>query len=354
VTNLGFAPPDWLLFVRAGILVAQRLDVPHHRLSGDPIPLGEQIALVDLQHGFDFSVSKTGSLVYRSANPDTQLTWFDRSGKRLGTIGEPARYGRFELSPDERQIAFERYDADLRHGNLWLLDLVRGAASRLTSTASSDYAPSWSPDGRQILFGSARKSSLADIYEIGGGGTSPERLILHDGTDKNPMSWSSDGRFALIMVITEATREDIWKLPLDGSGKAAPLVATRFSEVDAQISPDGRWFAYASDESGRYEVYVQSLADASRRYRVSTSGGGRPRWRRDGKELFFGTGAALYSVAIEGKETLEVGAPQMLFRASGADYAVARDGRILAAVTVDDSPLSSATVVLNWTSELPK
>jgi hypothetical protein len=355
VTNLGFAPPDWLLFVRSGILVAQRLDVRNRRLSGDPIPLGEQIALVDLQHGFDFSVSRTGSLVYRTANPDTQLAWFDRSGKRLGTVGEPTRYGRFELSPDDRQLAFERLDADLRHGNLWLLDLVRGAASRLTSTASSDYAPSWSPDGRRILFGSARSSSVADIYEIGSGGTSPEKLVLHDARDKNPMSWSSDGRFALIMVTTAAAAEDIWKLPLDGSGKAAPLVASRFSELDAQISPDGRWFAYVSDESGRYEVYVQSLADASRRYRVSTSGGGRPRWRRDGKELFFMAGSMLHSVAIAGADALDAGPPTSLFRLPAlADYAIARDGRILAAVAADDSPLSSATVVLNWTSELPR
>jgi Tol biopolymer transport system component len=356
ITSLAFAPPDWLLFVRAGILVAQRLDVRNHRLSGDPIPLGEQIAIVDLLHGFDFSVSRTGSLVYRSADPDTQLVWFDRTGKRLGTVGEQARYGRFELSPDDRQLAFERLDADLRHGNLWLLDLVRGAASRLTSTASSDYAPVWSPDGRRIMFSSARSSSLSDIFEIGAGGASAEKLILHDATtDKNPMGWSSDGRFAVVGVITKATREDIWKMPLDGSGKVTPLVATRFSEMDAQISPDGRWFAYTSDESGRYEVYVQSFSDGSRRYRVSTSGGGRPRWRRDGKELFFVAGGMLHSVAIAGGEALDTGPPTPLFRLSGlADYGIAHDGRILAAVAVNESPQSSATVVLNWTSELPK
>ena len=355
VTNLAFAPPDWMLFVRAGVLVAQRLDLRHHRLMSDPVPLGEQVALVDMLHGFDFSASRTGTIVYRSANPDTQLAWFDRAGKRLQNVGEPARYGYIEISPDDRQLAFERLDADLRHGNLWLLDLVRGAASRLTSTASSDYAPIWSPDGRRILFGSARNSSVGDIYEIGAGGAGPEKLVLHGAIDKNPMSWSPDGRFALILMITEATREDIWRLPLDGSGKPQPLVSNRFSEMAAQISPDSRWFAYSSDESGRYEVYVQSFADPSRRYRASTSGGSRPRWRRDGKELFFVAGDMLQSVAIAGGEALEAGPPTPLFRLPAlADYAVARDGRILAAVAVDDSLQSSATVVLNWTSELPK
>jgi Tol biopolymer transport system component len=354
VTNVGFAPPDWLLFVRAGTLVAQRLDVKGAKLSGNPIPLGEQIAQSDPQHGFDFSASANGTLVYRSENYASQLVWFDRAGKRLATLGEPTRYGRFELSPDEKQVAFERLDADLRHENLWLIDVARGSISRLTSTTSSDYTPHWSLDGKRILYASAR-SGFADVYEIGAGGGGREKLVFHDDRlDTNVESWSSDGRFALISFIVPATGDDLWLLPLEG-GKPTPLVVTRFSEVSGQFSPDGRWFAYSSDESGRYEVYVQSLTDPGNRARISTSGGEVPRWRSDGKELFFLAGHTLQVAAIRTDPKLEAESPRDLFQFRRVgDYAVARDGRILAVVAADETPSSSATVVLNWTSDLPK
>jgi len=355
VTNLGFAPPDWLLFIRAGTLVAQRLDAKSRKLTSDPIALGERIAANDLMHGFEFSASRTGVLLYRSANPESQLAWFDRAGKRLKDVGEPVRYGRFELSPDEKRIVYERLDADGRHANLWLLDLARSSTSRLTATAGSDYAPVWSPDGGRILFGSARQG-LSDLFEVSAGGGSAERQIFHDTLDKNPLDWSRDGRFALFVSVSPTTREDIWILPLSGEGKAAPLVQTRFSELDAQISPDGRWFAYSSDESGRAEVYVQSFADASKRYQVSTSGGGRPRWRGDGKELFFLAGSTLQSVSVSSGASFDTGQPKDLFRLPlWEDYAVTRDGqRILAATSVEENPVLPPTVVLNWTSELPK
>jgi len=354
VTNPGFAPPDWLLFVRAGTLVAQRLDVANHRLTGDAVPLGEQIAPNEPMHGFEFSASQTGVLLYRSEDPDSQLVWFDRTGRRLATVGEPIRYARFELAPNERQVAYEKLDADGRHGNLWLLDLERGSTSRLTSTPGSDYGPIWSPDGRKILFASSR-SGLPDLFEITSGGGSAEKLVFHDAQDKNPLDWSRDGRFALFVSISPATSEDIWILPLSEGGKPAPLVATRFSEIDAQISPDGRWFAYSSDESGRPEVYVQSISDASRRYQVSTSGGSRPRWRGDGKELFFFAGSLLQAADVRLEPGFEAGKPKDLFRLPvWSDYAIARDGqRILVATSVDANPFVSPKVVLNFTWELP-
>jgi eukaryotic-like serine/threonine-protein kinase len=353
VTNLGFAPPHWLLFVRAGTLVGQRLDVNGKRLIGEPIALGEQISQADILHGFEFSNSQTGVLLYRSANPDWQLAWFDRAGRRQSNVGEPARFGRIELSPDERRVVFERIDADGRHANLWMLDLARSSTSRLTSSNGSDYAPVWSPDGGTVVFGSARPG-LADLYEIGAAG-SRERQILHDGLDKNPLDWSRDGRFMLYLTNSPTTNADIWMLPLDG-GKATPLVQTRFAEQDAVISPDGKWFAYSSDESGRLEVYVQSLADASKRFQISTAGGARPRWRGDGRELFFLSGNTLQSASISATASFEAGKPNDLFRLPvWEEYAVTRDGqRVLAATSVEDTPVSPPTVVLNWTSELPK
>ncbi len=352
VTNLAVAPPDWVLFVRSGALIAQRLDLSAKKLVGEPILLGEQIALTDQTHFFDFSVSATGALLYRSANPDSQLVWFDRSGKRSGNVGEPDRYGSLELSPDEKEVAFERLDADGRHANLWLVDLARGSTSRLTSTVGSDYAPVWSPDGSRLLFGSARLGP-GDLFEIGAGG-SAEKQVFHDAQDKNPMDWSRDGNFALFLSVSPTTREDIWILRFADGGKATPLVATRFSETDGQISPDGKWFAYCSDESGRPEVYVQSFADAANRHQVSVSGGTRPRWRGDGKELFFMAGGALSSVEIRTAQAFEAGQPKELFRLPSAqDYAAARDGqRFLVAASVDENPFLPTTVVLNWNAEL--
>jgi Tol biopolymer transport system component len=355
VTSLSFASPDWLLFVRSGTLVAQRLDVKARKLVGEPTLLGERIASIDTLHGFEFSVSQTGVLLYRSANPELQLAWFDRSGKRQGDVGEPARYGRFELSPDEKRIVFERIDADGRHGNLWLQDLTRGSTSRLTATAGSDYSPIWSPDGSKILFASARPG-LSDLFEIAAGGGSMERQVLHDAQDKNALDWARDGRFALFLSISPATREDIWILPLSGEGKPMPIVSTRFSEADAQISPDCRWFAFSSDESGPPEIYVQSLADASKRFQVSSSGGARPRWRGDGKELFFLAGSTLQSVSFNTGASMESGTPKNLFRLPlWEDYAITRDGqRILVATSVEENPVFPPTVVLNWAADLKR
>ncbi len=156
-------------------------------------------------------------------------------------------------------------------------------------------------------------------------------------------------------MVTRATRDDIWILPLSEPAKAVPLVATRFAEVDGQISPEGRWFAYSSDESGRFEVYVQPFADGSNRYRVSTSGGARPRWRADGKELFFLAGSVLQSVAISAGDRIEAGPPRDLLRLPvWGDYAVTRDGRILAATSTEEKPFQPMTVVLNWTAGLGK
>jgi eukaryotic-like serine/threonine-protein kinase len=358
VTNLAFAPPDRILFVRAGTLVSQKLDVSARRLEGAPTPLGEQIATVDYQHGFDFSVSQTGVLVYRSASPNYQLTWYDRGGKKLAAVGEPARYSRIDLAPDENRVVCERLDEDLRHGNLWMLDLARGSASRLTIGASSDYSPVWSPDGRRILYGSAR-TGLADIYEISSGASGGERLVFGDSKiDKYPLGISPDGRFALLSILSPTTDDDIWILPLTGEGKASPLVASPFSDLDAQIAPDGKWFAYTSNETGRFEVYLQSFADKTSRLRVSTSGGVRPRWRSDGKELFFVAGSVLQSVAISASPSggIEAAAPKDLFRTPQAtDYAVSRDGqKFLIAAPVDDEGTRLATVVLNWNAEPSK
>jgi Tol biopolymer transport system component len=272
----------------------------------------------------------------------------DRSGKRLSTAGSPARYGHFELSPDEKQVAYEKIDADARHENLWLLDLVRGSTSRLTSAKGSDYTPIWSPDGRKILFASAR-SGLTDLYEIPAGG-GPERVVLRGEGDKNALGWSRDGKLLLFAATFPATGDDLFVLPLSGEARPRPLAQSRFNESDGQISPDSRWFAYASDESGQYEVYVQAFAEGSARVQVSAGGGERPRWRADGRELLFVGRNRLQSSEISGGAEIVAGKPRELFPLRfWSDYTVARDGqRILAAIPAEETPVRPMVVVLNW------
>lgn len=355
VSNAVFASPGYLLFVRGGALLAQRFDGNLRKVVGEPSPVGEQIAELGFNHRFDFSVGQAGVLLYRSANPETQLVWFDRTGKRMGSVGETGRYGSIELSPDQQRLVFMRLDPDGRPGNLWLLDLPRGTTSRLTSDAASDICPVWSPDGRRILFSSMR-SGLGDLYERTAGAGGADRMVLQSADQKCPMSWSSDGRRVVFGSVSPKTKEDLWVLPASGDGKPEPYLQTPFRELDAQFSPDGRFLAYVCDESGRGEVYVQAFSDPASRGQVSSGSGARPRWRGDGRELFYFAGGKLMAVEVKAGAALEAGNPRELFKPPlGADYAVSRDGqRFLIATSAEEDSPSPVTVVLNWTAELKK
>ena len=358
VTNPVFIPPEHLLFVRGGSLLAQGFDAKSLKPLGEPASVGEQIAETGQNHHFDFSASATGVLLYRSENPETQLTWFDRAGKRLASLGEPARHGSIEISPDGDRIVFMRLDPDGRPGNLWMLDLSRGTTSRLTSGAASDICPVWSPDGRRISYSSMR-SGLGDLYERPASPAGADQLVFKSADNKCPMSWSSDGRFLLFEDVAPTTKSDLWVLPVAGDRKPVPFAQTSFFEGIAQFSPDGAWVAYNSNESGRMEVYVRSFSDPAVRIQVSSGGGLRPRWRGDGKELFYFSGGKILSVDIQTAAAPQAGNPKELFRPPPApgigDYAVSRDGqRFLLTAPVEENSSAPVTVVLHWTAEVKK
>jgi Tol biopolymer transport system component/predicted Ser/Thr protein kinase len=350
VSNLAFVPPGHLLFVRSGSLLAQPIDVKRLRLAGEPMVVGDAIARVgDSGHQFEFSASQSGVLAFRSLNPNSQLVWLNRSGRRLGSVGDSGRRGFINLSPGQGQVAYEQLDADGRHADLWLLDLSRSVTSRLTFDPGSDYAPVWSPDGSRIAFGATRKD-FEDIYVRSAAAGGQEELLLSSDHDKSPTSWSPDGRFILFEDYTSAGI-DLWVLSLEGKPRAEPFLRTQFDETGATFSPDGKRIAYVSAESGRSEVYVQDFPERSNRRQISTGGGSRPRWRADGRELFYGSrGGKLMSVDVS--EGGEFGAPKELFQVRGAgDYAVAPDGqRFLVDVALEDPTTAPATVVLNWTA----
>jgi Tol biopolymer transport system component len=280
-----------LLFLREGVLMAQPFDDDRLVTTGEAVPLAEEIQTV-LGSGRVgvFSASENGLLLYRQgAGSRRQLTWFDRTGKAVGTVGESDEdlEGYPELSPDGRRVAVDR--TVQRNGDVWLIDLLRGGMTRFTFDAAVDQRPIWSLDGTQVVFNSNRKGTEAadrDLYMKPSGGAGAEQLLLESPNPKIPYGWSPDGQILLYREDDPKTGSDLWALPMQGR-KPVAVANSPFSESNGQFSPDGRWVTYQSNESGRYEVYVVPFPAGSGKWQISTGGGIWPRWRHDGKELFF-------------------------------------------------------------------
>ncbi len=343
----------YLVFPRGPALMAQPFDAKRLAAAGDPFPVVERVALGGTSAGAAFSASETGVLAYRTGGEDrSQLVWFDRAGKRLEALGEPADYSNPALSPDEKKVAVGIRNPQTRTRDLWVLDLARRTGSRLTFDAAEDLNPVFSPDGSRIAFSSSRKGRR-DLYQKLASGTGDEELLLESGEDKNVEDWTRDGRF----MVFNRNSQDVWALPLTGDRKAAPLLQGPFSEVEGQVSPDGRWIAYSSNESARREVYVQSFPPAGGKWQVSTAGGEEPRWRRDGKELFYVAGSKIMAVELKTNgPTFEAGIPKELFEVRIGPplrnrILVTGDGkRFLVNTPVEETLALPMTVVLNWTA----
>ena len=245
-----------------------------------------------------------------------QLVWVDRAGKTLDVVGPPDDTGvsSVDLAPDARQVAVNR--AVQGNSDVWLIEVARGLASRFTFAPGIDASPLWSPDGSRLVFRSNR-SGHYDLFEKPANGAADEQPLLVTPLDKSPLSWSPDGRFLLYAVQDPRTQCDLWAVPLAGERTPFPVVQTSFDEVQGQFSADGRWVAYASNETGRYEIYIRPFPSPGGKWQVSTGGGIYPRWRRDGKELFYvaldnRVMAAPIQAATDGR-TLSPGAPVALF-----------------------------------------
>ncbi|MBI4480006.1 MAG: serine/threonine-protein kinase [Acidobacteria bacterium] len=382
-----------LLFLRGRMLLAQPFDAASLKLSGEPVPVADQVGTGTTTGRAAYSVAANGTLVFGpgGAGLSTRLRWFDRGGKPVEALGPPGPYVDPELSPDGRRVAVERTDPQSGAGDLWLLERGRDVAARFTFDPASDSYAIWSPNSQQIIFRSAR-SGVNDLYRKAASGVAAEEPLLQSPANKYPTAWSADGRY-LVYGQAAAGGYDLWVLPLEPSyvkasegipssagttagpparasaavGKPFPFLQSNFNEDQAQFSPDARWLAYTSNESGRYEVYVQSFPQAGGKWQVSTGGGIAPRWRRDGRELYYiAPDAKLMAVALRGESTLEAGQPAALFQtniyeAGGyasvdkQQYDVAADGqRFLINTPVEGGVSAPLTVVLNWTAGLKK
>ena len=359
-----YSPLGYLLLLRQGVLLAQRFDAARATLAGEPIPVAQEVG--------GFSTSAVGVLAHRAdAAARRQLVWVDRSGKMLGAIGPPDENipSNLALAPDDQRLAVNRGVQE--NVDVWLMDLGRAVASRLTFEATTDMRPVWSPDGSQVVFTSTR-TGQSELFAKSTSGSADEQSLLVSPHNKAALDWSSDGQVLLYSAQDPKTASDLWALPMTKERKPFPVVRTSFDEIEGQFSPDARWLAYVSNESGRYEIYLRPFPESGGKWQISTAGGAQPRWRRDGRELFYVASdgqlmAVQVRVAPDSRVT-EVGAPVALFPtrlASGAaiavagalaraQYAVAADGRFLMIVAGDAAVTSPITIVQNWTAGLKK
>jgi eukaryotic-like serine/threonine-protein kinase len=371
-----YSPPGQLLFVKDDALMAQPFDATSLELSGEPVPVLEQLAAFKIgqpaPHAI-YSVSANGVLAWRPRSTPLletkELTWFDRSGEKLATLGEPAVYFAPALSPDERSVAVCRMDpvpSPINQRDIYIFDVARGTPRRLTFDPADDCGPAWSPDGRRIAFFSDRRGTR-ELYEKASNGSGDDDLLLasndqegHDPLGPSTEDWSADGRFLVYNALVGTHFNDLFLLPMSSAGrrKPIPFLTTTAAEYMGTIAPNGRWIAYRSDYGGRGEIYVSDLSPRGERgpgkWQVSTGGGWQPRWRRDGKELFYSAGSTLMAVAVKpDAASFEAATPRPLFDVplTGAGlrdrFAVTRDGQRFL-LNIPQKSAEPVRVLVNW------
>ncbi len=368
-TNALYLPPSgrgrngYLVFRRESTLVAQPFDSVTMTLSGEALPIAEEVP-TSVNTGLGaFSIAQNGTVVYRTGGSaaDRELVWVDLLGKRLKPVTRPQPlFGRPGLSPDGRLAAISI--ANGNDGDIWVQDLSRDVLSRLTFRPGLTRYPVWSPDGQRVAFSSqVNLGGTFDLYEKAASGTSPESLLLKGGINTILEDWSSDGRWLVFRQSSSTTALDLWLMPLGGDRKPIVYLQTPFSETNARFAPGlggaSRWMAYASNESGVYQIYVQAIPATGAKYQVSTSGGTLPMWRSDAKELYYvSSDQRMMAVPIALGTSVELGTPRQLFAVSGVTgYTPAAGGQqflLNAPAGKEAAAPSLITVVLNWHEEL--
>jgi Tol biopolymer transport system component len=361
-----YLPSGWLLWVRAGTLMAQRLDVGQAKLTGALLTLADGVPTTVTGRGA-FTVSATGLVAYRERGQtdERQLTWVDRTGTVLGTLGDAdGSLTTPRVAPDGQRVAVVRGVLQ-SSADLWLLDDVR--TSRLTFDASADSYPVWSADSSRLVFASNRAGQL-DLYQKLASGTGAEEVLFSSDESKYPSSLTADGRFLLYFTADEQGT-DLWVLATAGNGEPTPFLQTPFNERWGAFSPDGRWVAYISNESGRDEIYVRPFVPPGEestaavtvgQWQVSTAGGHGPLWSPDGQELYYlNAEGGMMAAAVSASTTeFAAGTPELLFATriagggvatgQGRQYDVAADGRFLINTVPESATAAPITLIQNW------
>jgi len=353
--NVMFAPPSGVLFLRSRTLMYQNFDIGAKHLVGDPKPVAVSVGLVPRLALGDFSYSAANVLTTgggRSVN--RQYAWYDRQGRQIGTAGPPGNYFDIALSPSGTHAAIQKVDLQTGNSDIWIIDIKRDFISRFTFEPAVEDDPVWSADGKYIYYSNAREGTY-NIYRKVSSGIGSPQMVTPTGLPQRPMHMSQDGRYLLYEVIQPKTLADIWVLPSDSTEKPFPYLESDFVETLPQFSPDGKWVAYVSDESGKNEIYVQTFPGSGGRWQVSTKGGSQPRWRQDGKELFFiAPDLKIMAVEVRAAATFDYGMAKPLFQTfidnynSPNRYAVTENGqKFLINIPVGDETANPITVSIN-------
>ena len=362
-TNPRYSPSGHLLFERDGRVFAVPFDPQRLEITGQPVPVLDGVKTSPNSGAADFTVSDNGSLVYLPENAyshDGLIVWVDRK-KQVKELAAPARhYGSPHISPDGERIAVA-IPSGSSGSDVWVYEIPHGTLTRLTFDEHSS-APIWSPDGKRIAFATTRPTGPAILVKPADGSGAEETLVAGESLILVPTSWSSDGKFLAYWAVGSATGRDIWIAPLTGERKPQPFLQTKFNEMQARFSPDSRWIAYQSEESGRYEVYVQPFPGPGGKWQISTNGGTMPVWAQNGRELFYMSSGNFMSVGVTTQPTFSASTPRivadyppfLMGRLSNGVYDVSPDGQrfLFVKANVENGPPDEVRVVLNWTEEL--
>jgi eukaryotic-like serine/threonine-protein kinase len=360
--NASYVAPGYLIFYRDKTLFGQVFDADRMKLTGDAVPLLTDVAYAPRVARAIFAASE-GVLVARrgSGVPFSRLVWLDRKGHEAGMVSKPQVYANIALAPDDKAAVFDKTDEENQNTDVWFYDLQHDSAKRLTFDTAIDTTPMFSPDGKRVLFASSREHSFK-LFVKNADGADEEKVLDMDAGDRAdhyPCDWSSDGKYILYKRATE-----LWIAEMPDL-KTRPFVQSRGSVRNGQFSPDVKWVAYASNETGRWEIYVTSFPDGHGKWQVSNGGGTQPRWRGDGKEIFYlAPDGSMMAVPVTSGANFDSGAPVALFQANAREqiatseqvtYDVAKDGqRFLINTEIRDSEGQPMTVILNWAAALKK
>jgi Tol biopolymer transport system component len=351
-SRVEYSPEGYLVFARDRTLMAQRFSTRNMKLEGEPFPVAEDLP-VSGNANANFTVSRNGVLVYRSTGEMlNRLAWLDRTGRELAEVAPAADFRGPALSPDGRRIAIRRTDA--QNLDVWVIDPARGTTTRFTFEPGADGNPVWSPDGTQIAWTGDTRDGPAILIKSASGLGEVKRVLL-PGPASAMLDWSRDGGRLLYQALQTATGTDLLTAPPVADAKPEVLIQTPFNEMRARFSPDGRWVAYESNESGRAEIYVASLAGAAGKWQISVQGGSDPCWSRDGRELFYlSADQQLMTVPVSTDGGFHPGTPQPLFRVQVEAglrrnvYDVAPDGQRFLFLLTAGQRNTPMTVVVNW------
>jgi hypothetical protein len=356
--NAAYAAPGYLLYYRDKTLFGQRFDPVNFELKGEPAPILTEVQYQARVGRVGFSASDSGLLVAQNSGAASfsQLIWLDRKGNQVGVVGKPDLYANVSLAPDGKSVAVDKTDSSNQNTDVWIYELQHDGAKRMTFDPAIDAMPVWSPDASRLVFSSSRQN-VFNLYLKAADGTQEEKLIQHVDVDEYPSDWSRDARFILYN-----RGPDLWFLTLPEM-TSTPFLKTPSTLKNGHYSPDGKWVAYASNESGKWEVYVTSFPAAQGKWQVSSGGGEQPRWRGDGKELFYlSSDGKMMAAPVSEGANFDAGAPIVLFQANPREaaatseqafYDVSRDGqRFLINTEVRQAEVEPMSIVLNWAAKL--